>query len=146
MDHATPQTPRMCAWWMSGKQAAYAAMFEESVLALLFPKAFVAAGAFYRHNASWTCNPSKGGGDGEQGENGGEDACWVGARAHARRAAARGVAGCPLFADSTAGGLAADCKLGCTEAARCGVEYPHIATQDPVGNDPFGGGPCPYHY
>ena len=45
---------------------------------------------------------------------------FVAVRAHATRLAERGVRGCPIFA---AAGLAADCKMGCTEAAACGKEY-----------------------
>ena len=136
MTHATPATPRMCAWYLSGAKAQQAETFSKSLFAVMFPKVFVAGGAFYRFNASASCRPAS------------TDRCWSSVAAHATRVSARGgVAGCPLFAPPVAGGgLAANCSIGCTEAAFCGEEYPHVPTTDPVGNDPYGGGPCPYHY
>ena len=49
MTHATPATPRMCAWYLSGAKAQQAETFSKSLFAVMFPKVFVAGGAFYRN-------------------------------------------------------------------------------------------------
>ena len=133
MTYVTVRAPRMCAWWLSGAQAQYASMFSDSVLAVMWPRAAVAAGAFYRYSSASNCETLPG------------DACWRRVSFHAARLAARGIRGCPIFG-AEGGGLSPDCAEGCAEAAACGRPYPHVSTLDPVGNDPWGGGPCPYHY
>lgn len=113
--------PRGCAWWLSGFNASAAldAQFAASAMAMLFPRAAIAAGSFWRHDASL-----------DLGRGG---PLWRRLAAHDSRLRAAAINGCPVFAGS--------CPLGCTEAAACGVPYAHPPSAElPLEKA------CPYHF
>ena len=58
---------------------------------------------------------------------------WQRVAAHSERLAERGVVGCPLF------GAEGSCDEGCSEAAACGMWYPHVNSSEPMESG------CPYH-
>ena len=90
---------RFCGWWMSGMDPLYDAEYALSVQGAVWPKAAVAARAFYRHNSSLPVA---------------ELTRRVGAFTAAM--VRRGLRSCACSVFDGAGG-------GCTPAARCGVPY-----------------------
>jgi hexosaminidase len=90
---------RFCGWWMSGMDPQYDAEYALSVQGAVWPKAAVAAGAFYRYNSSLPVA---------------ELTRRVGAFTAAM--VRRGLRPCACSVFDGAG-------EGCTPAARCGVPY-----------------------
>jgi hypothetical protein len=90
---------RFCGWWMSGMDAKYDAEYARSVQGAVWPKAAVAAGAFYRYNSSLPV-----------------EELTRRVRAFTAAMTKRGLRPCTCSAFDGVGG-------GCTPAARCGVPY-----------------------
>ena len=103
-------TERPCAWWLSGDthNATLDAEFARSVVATVFPKAAVTAGALWRY---------------EPGLSDADLAAAV--TAHAERLAARGIAVCPFLTDERCA------AIGCHESSHCGVPYTSAAATPP---------------
>lgn len=114
--------PAPCAWFLSGRNHSLGGEFARSVLAMLYPKVGIAAGAFWHYDERFSL------------EHGSE--LWRRLAVLALRLRRRGVNGCPLlFGDD-------DCREGCTEAAFCGKPYEHAASAKQPPLEPA----CPYHY